>query len=115
MHRFRVDTPRLDVADRTVVLIDDGVATGGTVRAALRTLRTESPRELVLAVPVAAPDVVRALAREADRVVVLAQPPDFACVGEWYDDFTQVDDAEVVRMLRASRARGGGTARREDG
>ncbi|MGW0604319.1 phosphoribosyltransferase [Streptomyces sp. NPDC002640] len=102
--RYRGDRPAPDVRRRAVILVDDGLATGATARAALRHLRRRDPSRLVLAVPVGAPEAVSALRAEADDVVCLRQPPDFRAVGLWYDDFEQVSDEEVVDLLHAHRS-----------
>ncbi|HEX6201619.1 MAG TPA: phosphoribosyltransferase family protein [Thermoanaerobaculia bacterium] len=102
--RFRRGRPRPDLRGRTVILVDDGVATGGTVRSAIRAVRAEAPKRIVLAVPVAAAQTVDELADEADRVVCLLRPDDLFAVGAWYQEFEQVEDAEVVRLLDLSRA-----------
>jgi putative phosphoribosyl transferase len=85
---------------RTVVLVDDGIATGATVVAALRVLRDLGTKRVVLAVPVAPPDSLAALAPLADEVVCPVRPRRFAAVGQWYDDFTQVPDEQVRTLLR---------------
>lgn len=89
---------------RTVVLVDDGLATGGTARAALTALRAHAPARLVLAVPVAPPAAVSQLATQADEVVALHTPHDFTAVGRWYDNFAQTTDDEVLALLDHSRA-----------
>ncbi len=94
----------LPLAGRTVLLVDDGIATGTTVRAALRALRRRGPVRLVLAVPVAPRGTVAALRGEVDELVCLAQPRDFQAVGAHYGDFEQVDDAQVVAALAAAGA-----------
>jgi putative phosphoribosyl transferase len=91
--------PRPDVAGRTVILVDDGIATGATVIAALRILRHLGAARIVLAVPVAPPESLRALAPLTDEIVCPATPKHFAAVGQWYDDFTQVPDDEVRKLL----------------
>jgi putative phosphoribosyl transferase len=99
---YRGGRPPLDVAGRTVIVVDDGIATGATMAAALRALRGLHPRRIVVAVPVGAPDSLDALARDADEVVVLDAPPDFRSVGEHYEEFAQTSDEEVVRALAES-------------
>jgi putative phosphoribosyl transferase len=94
--------PRLEVAGRTVILVDDGLATGGTARAAARSIRGEGPGHLILAVPVAAPDALAELVGEVDEVVCPLRPPDLRAIALWYEEFGQVSDAEVRRMLAAS-------------
>jgi predicted phosphoribosyltransferase len=84
---------------RPVVVVDDGMATGATMRVALDVVRRRDPRVLVAAVPVAAPDALAMAAEEADRVECVMAPPSFRAVGPWYADFTQVSDAEVRRLL----------------
>ena len=81
------------------IVIDDGIATGATVRAALRAVRRAGPAELILAVPVAAASILRRLEAEVDRVVCLHAPEDLMAVGQFYRDFHQLDDAEVVAAL----------------
>jgi putative phosphoribosyl transferase len=88
-----------DLAGRTVILVDDGVATGVTARAALRTLRGRGPARVVLAAPVAAPSAVDELAAEVDEVVVLTAPTGFRSVGQAYRRFGQTSDATVLRLL----------------
>jgi putative phosphoribosyl transferase len=97
---YREDRPPSDVHARTVILIDDGVATGATMRAAIAALRRLQPAEIVVAVPVAARVTCELLAREADRVVCAWTPLDLNSVGEWYEDFSQTTDEEVCALLK---------------
>ncbi|HEY8708207.1 MAG TPA: phosphoribosyltransferase family protein [Burkholderiaceae bacterium] len=90
------------VAGCTAIVVDDGIATGTTMRAALRALRRRRPARLVLAVPVAPHDTLEALRDEVDQVVCLSQPRPFNAVGQHYDEFHQVDDAEVIAALDAA-------------
>lgn len=92
------------VAGRTVIVVDDGIATGSTVRAALRAIRQKKPAKLVLAVPVGAPDTILSLQSECDEVICLVTPDPFYAVGSHYEDFDQTSDEEV-RQLLAMRAR----------
>jgi len=93
------DRPRAPIAGRTAILVDDGIATGATIRAALRSTRRANPRRLVLAVPVAPPDTVSDLMAEADEVVCLQTPSRFGAIGNFYKDFRQLEDADVIRLL----------------
>lgn len=97
---YRGDKPPPRIAGRTVIVVDDGVATGATMFAALATLRAQAPGKLLVAVPVAAADTLAALSRAADEVVCLQAPADFVAVGAWYEDFPQVTDDEVRACLR---------------
>jgi putative phosphoribosyl transferase len=90
------------VEGRTAVVVDDGVATGGTAIAAIRWARQARAREVVFTAPVAPAEAVRRLEAEADRVLVLATPAHFYAVGQWYADFPQVSDERVVALLRAA-------------
>jgi putative phosphoribosyl transferase len=96
---FRGDRPPLDVRDRTVIVVDDGLATGSTMRAAVRALRAMGPRNVVIAVPVGAPATCQSLHAEAGDVICLRTPDPFEAVGLWYDDFTQTTDDEVHALL----------------
>ena len=97
--------PPLPVEGRTAVVVDDGIATGTTVRAALQALRRRKPARVVLAIPVAPPDTVAMLRGEVDDLVCLAQPTDFRAVGVHYGDFHQVEDDEVTEILDQFEAR----------
>jgi putative phosphoribosyl transferase len=99
---YRGGRGSLELSGRTAVVVDDGVATGGTAAAALRWARQRGAAKVILAVPVAPPDAVRRLADDCDRVVALATPTRFYAVGQWYLDFAQVSDDRVVELL-ASR------------
>jgi len=101
---YRGERSAPDVRDRVVILIDDGLATGVTARAALRHLRRQGPARLILAVPVSAAETAATMRSEADEIVCLHQPPHFRAVGLWYDDFGQVGDDEVIETLREHNA-----------
>ena len=103
---YRGDRPALPIAGRSVIVVDDGIATGGTVTAALQGLTAAHPAQLILAVPVAPADVLETLSRLADNVVCLAAPHLFGAVGRFYDDFRQTTDEEVVRLLAEAAAEG---------
>lgn len=96
--------PPVPVEGRTAIVVDDGIATGASMRAALRGVRRRRPAHLVLAVPVAPPQTVEELRREVDELVCLDAPPGFAAVGQFYDRFAQVEDDEVREMLEAAGA-----------
>jgi putative phosphoribosyl transferase len=98
---YRAGRPALDVAGRTVVVVDDGVATGSTMRAAVAALRAQQAARIVVAVPVGAAQTCEELAREADEVVCPNMPPSFQAVGQWYDNFTQTTDEEIRTLLGA--------------
>jgi predicted phosphoribosyltransferase len=97
--RYRAGRPFPELTDRTVVVVDDGLATGMTAEAALRSVAAHRPRRLILAVPVCAPSSSVAMAAFADEVVCPLQPPGFLAVGTWYEDFRQVTDDEVLACL----------------
>jgi predicted phosphoribosyltransferase len=97
---FRGVRPRAPVAGRSVIVTDDGIATGSTMLAALRTLRAQEPREVLVAVPVASPDRLEEVRRWCDDVVCLLRPEDFRAIGQFYQDFAQVEDGQVVELLR---------------
>jgi len=98
-HLYLGDRAPIPVSKRTAIVVDDGIATGTSMRAALKALRRREPAELVLAVPVAPPDTIATLRREVDRVVCLAEPDPFYAVGVHYADFHQVEDEEVLAIL----------------
>ena len=96
---YRDDRPALEIAGKTVVVVDDGIATGSTVRAALKSLERRGVRRRIVACPVAAAETVRALDKLADEVICLRTPVAFGAVGTWYDDFAPVFDSEVKELL----------------
>jgi len=96
---YRGNRPRPDVRGRTVILVDDGLATGSTMRAAAAALRQYRPARIVSAVPVAAPSTCSDLRKEVDDIVCLHTPEPFQAVGLWYDDFSQTSDDEIHELL----------------
>lgn len=102
---YRGDRPYPDLAGRTVIVVDDGVATGATMKAAIRALHQHDPARVVAAVPVAPAETLAALRREADEVVCPRTPTPFWAIGQWYVDFGQTGDEEVERLLADAWAR----------
>ena len=100
---YRRGRPAVDVKDKVAVVVDDGIATGGTATAAVRWAKAEGARRVILAVPVAPSEGVRNLSREADEVVCLETPEPFYAVGQWYQEFPQTSDEEVVQILDQAR------------
>lgn len=103
-HAYRGNRSRPAIEGKCVILVDDGVATGATMRAGIAALRQQKPARIVVAVPVAPPDTVDLLRREADEVVCLATPEPFWAIGRWYVEFPQLSDAEVREYLAGSWA-----------
>jgi putative phosphoribosyl transferase len=102
--RFRDDRPPLDVDGKTVIVVDDGLATGATMEAAIAVLRRGRAARIVVAAPVAPVDTCERFRAQADEMVCLATPEPFAAVGCWYDEFPQVDDDEVIEILQRVEA-----------
>jgi putative phosphoribosyl transferase len=102
--RFRGDRPRAPLTGRTAVIVDDGIATGSTARAACQVARAQGAARVVLAVPVAPRSAIPALSSVADEVVCLETPDRFMAIGQWYADFSQTTDEEVVTLLRGAAA-----------
>ena len=110
VRRYRGSRPPIPLRGRTAIVIDDGVATGGTARAALRAVRAQHPAKLVFAVPVGPPETVERLAAEVDEVFCVEQPEVMWAVGMYYDDFSPTSDEEVVELLEAAMEDGGAAA-----
>jgi putative phosphoribosyl transferase len=104
---YRGDARPLQLAGRSVILVDDGLATGSTMSAAVAAVRQLAPREVIIAVPLAPPDTIRRLRREADRVLCLFTPEPFLAIGSHYESFPQLDDREVVALLSRAREEAG--------
>ena len=107
---YRADRPALEVAGRTIILVDDGLATGSTMRAAIAGLRQRHVRRLVVAVPIAAPSTCREVGALVDEMICAVTPDPFIAVGLWYDDFTATSDDEVRRLLQLTLRRPPGRA-----
>ncbi|WP_292387513.1 phosphoribosyltransferase [Methanosarcina sp. UBA5] len=101
---YRRDKPKPEVSGSTVILIDDGLATGATMRAAAAALKTKNPAKIVVAVPTGAPDTCELFRREVDEVICVATPEPFYGVGAWYGNFSQTTDEEVCELLDKARA-----------
>ncbi len=101
---YRGDRPPPVVADRTIIVVDDGLATGSTMQAAIMAIRQQDPALIVAAVPVASSEAHQLIRREADRIVCLATPAIFRAVGLWYVSFPQTSDAQVTELLARSRS-----------
>jgi putative phosphoribosyl transferase len=97
---YRGDRPPPNVTDRIAILIDDGLATGSTMRAAAESLRLQSPKRIVVAVPVSSPETCDAFRSEVDEIICAATPEHFHGVGLWYDNFSQTSDQEVRELMR---------------
>jgi putative phosphoribosyl transferase len=103
---YRGGRPAVDVEGRTVILVDDGLATGSSMRVAVTALRKRSPAQIVVAVPVASPSTCAEFAREVNKVVCAVTPKPFRAVGEWYRNFSQTSDEEVRELLRGAASFG---------
>ena len=99
---YRGDRPPPDVRGRTVILVDDGLATGATMQTAVKALRAQQPGRVVVAVPIASPETCDALSGEVDDIVCAVTPEPFYAVGAWYEDFSQTTDDEVRELLARS-------------
>ena len=97
---FRSVRPPASLTDRSVIVTDDGIATGATLLAALQTVKGQCPHETIVAVPVSSPDRLREVRQICDEMVCLLQPEDFGAVGQFYQDFSPVEDEQVVDLLR---------------
>jgi putative phosphoribosyl transferase len=106
-YRGHVASP--EIRGKTVILVDDGIATGSTMRAAVLALRKQHPAHLIVAVPTAAASSCHELRHQVDELVALMVPEEFYAVGQWYEDFSQTSDAEVTRLLEQAGHRRGGT------
>lgn len=100
---YRGEAPYPNLKNREAIIVDDGIATGSTMKAALASVRKRGARTVVIAIPVGPSSTIRELKQQADRVICLHTPEYFEAIGQFYDDFTQTTDEEVVRLLKLSR------------
>ena len=107
---YRAGRPKVEIAGRSAIVVDDGIATGATMEAALRATRRREPRRLVLATPVAPPETIERLRPQVDEVACLATPQHFGAIGAFYRDFRQLSDDDVIRLLAEAAAFGGSEA-----
>jgi predicted phosphoribosyltransferase len=115
VRRYRAGRPPIPVADRLTILVDDGLATGFTARAAIEALRRRGARKVVLAVPVAPPAIVEALRLVADEVIAVETPSGFFAIGEYYEDFSETSDDEIASLLADQHSRiAGGRGRPQE-
>ncbi len=113
---YRGSSTPLELAGKTVIVVDDGLATGASMQTALRSIRLHGPERLVLAVPVAPSSTCRTIARDVDEAVCLMTPEPFYSIGQWYADFSQTSDEEVVELLQeAAHFGSAGSARSGEG
>ncbi len=108
LRRYRATEEPIDLTGRTAIVVDDGLATGRSAQAAVRSMRRRGAARVILAVPVAAPESVRTLSHEADEVVCVETPAELWAVGYWYEDFRPTPDEQVTRLLAANRERASG-------
>lgn len=97
------DKPRLSIRGKVVILIDDGVATGATIRAAIASIRKREPNLIVLAIPLGPKDTIKELRKDADKVICLMTPEPFFAIGQFYENFEQISDEEVIQILNKFR------------
>lgn len=102
--KFMGNRDSVDLKDKVVIIVDDGIATGNTMLVAIDLVRHQSPKKVIIATPVASAEAVRKLERKADEVVCLHAPEDFMAVGQFYHDFSQVEDEEVMHFLNELNA-----------
>jgi predicted phosphoribosyltransferase len=103
-HEYRGGRSSVELHDKVVLLVDDGLATGSSMKAAVQAVRAQAPSRIVVAVPVGAPETCRELAQVADEVVCVRMPHPFSAVGQWYQDFSQTTDDEVRELLHGASA-----------
>lgn len=101
---YRAGRPVLDLQNKTAIIIDDGIATGATMEAAVTTARDHGAVHIMVAAPVGAPDTVERLAAEVDKIIILKQPQFFMAVGQFYEEFEQITDEEVIKLLARNAA-----------
>ena len=99
-HLFNANSSNYGIADKTVILVDDGAATGSTIIAAARLIKKYNPKKIIIAIPIAQPEVVRLLEKEVDDVIVLTIPSNFVTVGQFYQNFEPISDERVVEILK---------------
>jgi putative phosphoribosyl transferase len=104
MTLYREGAPAAEVKGKIVIMVDDGIATGSTMKAALASVKNRGAKSVVVAVPVGPPNTIQELRRLADRVVCLYMPEYFEAIGQFYEDFSQTNDDEVIRLLKLSKA-----------
>ena len=100
---YRRGAEKIDVSGKTAIIVDDGIATGASVMAVIEAVKDEKPAKIIVAVPVIAGDTMRELKKVVDKVVVLSAPEKFYAVGEFYEDFSQTTDEEVLYLLQKSK------------
>ena len=99
---YRHEGEKIDVGGKTAIIVDDGIATGASVRVVIDALKEEKPEKIIVAVPVIAGDTLRELKKTVDKVIVLSAPEEFYAVGEFYEDFSQTTDDEVIDLMQKS-------------